>query len=178
MKKRPAANKKKVAVRKAAAPRKKMVKPIPEGYHTVTPYLSLQGAAEALEFYKKAFGARELMRLDAPGGKIAHAEMKIGDSIIMMADEFPDMDFLSPLTRGGSTVNLHLYVHKVDEMVDGAVKAGATLLRAVKDQFYGDRTGSVRDPFGHVWHLATHTEDLSKAELRKRADAAMKEMAG
>jgi PhnB protein len=170
LKKQPAAQK--------AAPRKKPVQPVPEGYHTVTPYLCLQHASQALEFYKKAFGARELMRLEAPGGKIGHAEMKIGNSIIMMADEFPDMDFLSPRTRGGTTVNLHLYVRKVDEMVDGAVKAGATLLRPVKDQFYGDRTGCVRDPFGHVWYLATHTEDLSKAELRKRADAAMKEMAG
>lgn len=176
MKQKPAA-KKKTAARKTAPPRKKAVKPIPEGYHTVTPYLCLQDATQALEFYKKAFGARELMRLEAPGGKIGHAEMKIGNSIVMMADEFPGMDFLSPLTRGGTTVNLHLYVAKVDQMVDGAVKAGATLLRPVKDQFYGDRTGSVRDPFGHVWHLATHTVDLSKAELRKRADAAMKEMA-
>ena len=177
MKSKPAA-KKKTAARKAPAPRKKAVKPIPDGYHTLTPYLCLQDAKQAIDFYKKAFGARELMRLDAPGGKIGHAEIKIGDSIIMMADEFPGMDFLSPLTRGGTTVNLHLYVKKVDEMVDGAVKAGAKLLRPVKDQFYGDRTGCVQDPFGHVWYLATHTEDLSKAELRKRADAAMKEMAG
>jgi len=169
--------KRKAAAGKAAkkpAPRKK-VAPIPAGYHAVTPYLSIRGAAAALEFYKKAFGAKEIMRMPGPKGDIGHAEIKIGDSRIMLADEYPEMQFLSPASRGGTTVTIHLYVTDVDAMVARAVAAGAKLTRPVADQFYGDRTGSLEDPFGHVWHVATHKEDLSMAELRKRAEQAAKQ---
>ena len=146
----------------------------PAGYHTVTPYLCLQGAAEALEFYKRAFGALETLRIAGPEGKIGHAEIQIGDSRIMLADEFPAMDFLSPQSRGGSTIHIHLYVDDVDSRVAQAVAAGASLKKPVKDEFYGDRIGSVVDPFGHVWHIATRKEDLSSAELARRAEQAMK----
>ena len=155
----------------------KKVKPVPAGYHAVTPYLSLAGAAEALAFYKRAFGATEVMRMPGPGGTIGHAEISIGDSRIMVADEFPDMDFLGPRARGGSAVHLHLYVEDVDAVVARAVAAGGTMKRAVQDQFYGDRTGTVEDPFGHIWHIATHKEDLSPEELARRADQAMKKTA-
>jgi PhnB protein len=163
---------KRKARKKTAAP-KKPVKPIPEGYHSVTPYLSAREAARALEFYKKAFGAKEIMRMPGPEGKIGHAEIRIGDSRIMVADEHPQMDFLGPQSRGGTTVHLHVYVKDVDATVAQAVAAGAKLTRPVKDQFYGDRLGTVEDPFGHVWHLATHKEDLSAAEMRKRAEQAV-----
>jgi PhnB protein len=149
------------------------VKPIPDGYHTVTPYLVVKGAASAIDFYKKAFGATELMRMASPDGRVGHAEIRIGDSRIMLSDEYPEMQFVSPQSRGGTTVHLHVYMKNVDAVVERAVAAGAKLLRPVQDQFYGDRTGSVEDPFGHMWHLATHKEDLSKAELRKRAEKAM-----
>lgn len=162
------------AAKKLTAPRKK-VSPIPAGYHAVTPYLSIRGAAEALEFYKKAFGAKEIMRMPGPKGDIGHAEIRIGDSRIMLADEYPDIQFLSPASRGGTTVSIHLYVKDVDAMVERAVAAGAKLTRPVADQFYGDRTGSLEDPFGHMWHVATHKEDLSMAELRKRAEQAAKQ---
>jgi PhnB protein len=162
------------AAKKPAAPRKK-VAPIPAGYHAVTPYLSIRGAAEALEFYKRAFGAKEIMRMPGPKGDIGHAEIRIGDSRIMLADEYPEIQFLSPASRGGTTVSIHLYVKDVDAMVARAVAAGAKLTRPVADQFYGDRTGSLEDPFGHVWHVATHKEDLSMAELRKRAEQAAKQ---
>ena len=148
------------------------VKSVPEGYHSVTPYLIINGATAAIEFYKKAFGATELFRFPAPGGKIGHAEIKIGDSPIMLADEHPQMQFVGPATRGGTTVHLHVYVPDVDKLVAKALTAGARLVRPVKDQFYGDRLGTVEDPFGHVWHLATHKEDLSKAEMKKRAEKA------
>jgi PhnB protein len=149
-------------------PRKK-VKPIPAGYHAVTPYLSIRGAAKAIDFYKKAFGAVEVMRMPGPGGLLGHAEIKIGDSRIMLSDEYASMDFLGPQSRGGSTVHIHLYVKDADAMAERAVAAGAKLVRPVEDKFYGDRTGTVEDPFGHVWHLATHTRDLSMAELRRGA---------
>jgi PhnB protein len=151
---------------------------IPAGYHSVTPYLACGDAAGAIEFYKKAFGAAEVMRMPAPGGKIGHAEVKIGDSRVMLTDEYAQMNFLSPQSRGGTTVHIHLYVKDVDAMMERAVAAGAKILREVKDQFYGDRTGSLEDPFGHVWHIATHKQDLSMAELRKGAEKAMKEMGG
>jgi PhnB protein len=147
------------------------VKPIPEGYHTIIPYLSIKGAADAIEFYKKAFGASESMRVAQPDGRIGHAELRLGDSRIMLADEFPDMDFRSPLSMGGSPVHIHLYVESVDTVVGRAVSAGAKVIRPVQDQFYGDRTGTVADPYGHVWHVATHTEDLSPEEIGKRAAA-------
>ncbi|HWM43892.1 MAG TPA: VOC family protein [Burkholderiales bacterium] len=156
----------------------KRVKPIPAGYHSVTPYLACGDAARAIDFYKKAFGATEVMRMAGPDGKVGHAEVKIGDSRVMLTDEYRDMDFLSPITRGGTTVHIHLYVADADKMAARAVGAGAKLVQPVQDKFYGDRTGTVRDPFGHVWHLATHTEDLSMAELRKRGEKAMKEMSG
>ena len=151
------------------------VKSIPEGYHSITPYLAIAGAADAIAFYKKAFGATEVMRMAAPGGKVGHAEVEIGGSRIMLADEYPDMGFLSPKTIGGSPVGLHLYVEDVDAVTRQAVAAGAKELRPVKNQFYGDRTGTIEDPFGHVWHIATHKEDLSPDELKRRADEAMKQ---
>jgi len=150
------------------------VKPIPEGYHAITPYLSIKGASDAIEFYKKAFGASEVMRMAQPDGRIGHAELQFGDSRIMLADEHPEMDFRSPRAIGGTPVMLHLYVDDVDTVVSRAVSAGAKALRPVEDQFYGDRSGSVVDPYGHVWHVATHKEDLSMDEIRKRAAAAHK----
>jgi PhnB protein len=147
------------------------VKSVPEGYHTIIPYLSIKGAAAAIEFYKKAFGATESMRLAQPDGRIGHAELQLGDSRLMLADEFPDMDFRSPLSMGGSPVHIHMYVDNVDTIVSRAVAAGAKVIRPVQDQFYGDRTGTVADPYGHVWHVATHTEDVSPDEIRKRAAA-------
>ena len=149
--------------------KRKKVKPVPAGYHAVTPYLSIRGASEAIDFYKKALGAKELMRMPGPDGKVGHAEIQIGDSRIMLADEHPQMQFTGPATRGGTTVHLHVYFPTVDAQVAKALKAGAKLVRPIKDQFYGDRLGTIEDPFGHVWHLATHVEDLSKAELKKRA---------
>jgi PhnB protein len=158
------------------AKKARRVRPIPAGYHSVTPYLACGDAARAIEFYKQAFGAAEVMRIPGPSGTIGHAEVKIGDSRVMLTDEYREMDFLSPLTRGGTTVHIHLYVADADKMADQAVSAGAKLVQPVQDKFYGDRTGTVQDPFGHVWHLATHTEDLSMAELRKRGEKALKEM--
>ena len=148
-----------------------MVKPVPEGYHTVTPYLIFDGAGGAIEFYKRALGASEVLRLDDPSGRIHQAEIKIGDSCIMLADEHPELQALSPKTIGGSPVSLHVYVEDVDAAVDRAVKAGAKLVRPVADQFYGDRTGGVEDPFGYRWFIATHKEDLTIDEIRRRAAA-------
>jgi PhnB protein len=148
------------------------VKPIPEGYHTVTPYLIIKGAAEALEFYKKAFGATELFRMEQPNGKIGHAEIKIGDSPIMLADEHLEMKHASPKTLGGSPVSLLLYVEDVDTVFNRAIKAGAEQQLPVEDKFYGDRSGSVVDPFGHLWHIATHKEDVAPEEMEKRMAAA------
>ncbi|HET9492570.1 MAG TPA: VOC family protein [Methylomirabilota bacterium] len=147
------------------------VKPIPDGYHAVTPYLSVAGAAGAIDFYRKAFGAKEVMRMPGPNGTIGHAEIEIGGSRIMLADEYPDMNFRSPKSFGGSAVHIHLYVEDVDAVVKQAVSVGAKVLRPVADQFYGDRMGSLEDPFGHVWHVATHQTDLSMEELTKRAAA-------
>ena len=147
------------------------VKPIPDGYHTITPYICVNDAANAIEFYKKAFGATELMRLDHPSGKIGHAEIKIGDSHLMLADEFPEMNFRSPQTLGGAPVSLYLYVEDVDAVADQAVAAGAKVVREVKDQFYGDRSGTLEDPYGHVWNIATHKEDVSLEEINKHATA-------
>jgi PhnB protein len=154
------------------------VRSIPEGYHSVTPYLAVDDAAAALEFYKQAFGARERMRMAAAGGKVGHAEIEIGGSCVMLADEYPDMGFRSPKAIGGTPVSLHLYVEDVDAVVRQAVAVGAKEVRPVKDQFYGDRTGTIEDPFGHTWHIATHKEDLSPDELKRRADEAMKQGGG
>jgi PhnB protein len=147
------------------------VKPIPDGYHTVTPYLTIKNAAAALDFYKQAFGAEECFRMTDPQGKIGHAEIRIGDSSIMLCDEFPEMGGTSPDTLGGSPVMIHLYVEQVDALVDRAVKAGGRLERPVADQFYGDRAGMVVDPFGHKWWIATHVEELAPDEIKKRAAA-------
>jgi PhnB protein len=147
------------------------VKYIPQGYHTATPYLIVKGAARAIDFYKQAFGATELMRFPGPGGSIGHAEIRIGDSPIMLADEAPQMGYRSPTSIGGTPVSLMLYVEDVDKVADRAVKAGAKLERAVADQFYGDRNGTIHDPFGHVWTIATHKEDVSPEEMQRRAAA-------
>ena len=147
------------------------IKPIPDGYHSVTPYLSIQGAAEAIEFYKRAFNATELFRLVAPSGEIGHAEIKIGDSPIMLADPCEEGTFRNPQSLGGSSVGLHVYVDDVDALFTQAVDAGAKIVRPVQDQFYGDRTGTLEDPFGHVWFLATHKKELTPEEINKRAEA-------
>jgi PhnB protein len=144
------------------------VKPIPEGYHSVTPYLAVRNASTALDFYQKAFGAIELMRMPDDQGRVAHAEIKIGDSPIMLADEHPELDFLGPESRGGSSVALLIYTEDVDALFRRALEAGATEVRPLKDEFYGDRMGTVRDPFGHVWHLSTHKEDVSPEEMEER----------
>ncbi len=147
-------------------------KPIPDGYHTATPDLIVNDAALAIEFYKKAFGATELLRMAKPDGKIGHAEIRIGDSTIMLADEFPEMGARSPQSFGGSPVSIFLYVENVDAVFAQTVAAGAVVQRPVADQFYGDRMGGVKDPFGHAWYIATHTEDVSPEEMRKRAATA------
>jgi PhnB protein len=147
------------------------VKPVPEGYPRLTPYLILSGASDAIAFYQAALGATEVMRMDDPGGRIQHAEISIGDSRIMLADEHPEIEALSPKTIGGSPVSLHLYVEDVDAAVEHAVAAGAKLTRPVADQFYGDRVGGIEDPFGYRWFLATHQEDLTMDEIRRRAAA-------
>ncbi|MBV8936045.1 MAG: VOC family protein [Alphaproteobacteria bacterium] len=149
----------------------RVVKPIPEGYHTVTPYLILNAAADAIAFYKKALGAAEVIRMDDPSGRIHHAEITIGGSRIMLADEHPEIQALSPKTIGGSPVWLHLYVEDVDAAVERAVAAGAKLTRPVANQFYGDRVGGIEDPFGYRWFIATHNEDLTMDEIRRRAAA-------
>jgi PhnB protein len=144
------------------------VKPIPDGYHTATPYLIVRDAARAIAFYTQAFGATELMRLPAPNGKLGHAEIKIGNSPIMLADEFPEMGHRSPQSLGGAAVSLLLYVEDVDKRFSQAIAAGAKALKPVADQFYGDRSGTLEDPFGHVWTLATHTEDVAPEEIQRR----------
>jgi len=143
---------------------------IPEGHHTAAPYLCTRDAARALEFYRQAFGAVEVMRIAMPDGKIGHAEITIGDSLIMIADEFPEHN-RSPQTLGGTTVMIHLYVEDVDALASRAVAAGATLAVPVSDQFYGDRSGRLIDPFGHVWVVASHIEDVTVAEMRRRLAA-------
>lgn len=149
------------------------VKAIPDGYHTATPYLIVQNATAAIEFYKRALGATELMRLTDPEGKVAHAEIKIGNSPIMLADELPTMGFRSPRSLGGSAVSLMIYMEDVDAKFRQATDAGARVLMPVKDQFYGDRSGTLEDPFVHVWTLATHIEDVPLEEINRRAKAAM-----
>ncbi len=150
------------------------VKPVPDGYHSVTPYLIVDGAAKALDFYKRVFGATERMRMAGPGGKVGHAEISIGDSVIMLADEHPEMGARGPRAFGGSPVSVMLYVADVDATVKTAVAAGAKLLRPVEDKFYGDRSGSIEDPFGHHWHVSTHIEDVPPDEMARRAAAATK----
>jgi PhnB protein len=149
-----------------------MVKPIPDGYPRVTPYLIIEGAAEAIDFYRSVFGAEERFRLPAPEGRIGHAELAIGNSVIMLADQAPEMDARDPNTVGGTPVSLHVYVEDSDAVFARAIEAGARELRPVEDRFYGDRSGAFEDPFGHRWDVATHVEDVPPEEMDKRmADA-------
>jgi PhnB protein len=151
------------------------VKPIPDGYHAVTPYLIVAGAAAAIEFYKHVFGATEQMRMAGPAGRIGHAELRIGDSVVMLADEVPDMGYRGPKGYGGSAVSLMVYVDDVDATFQRALAAGAIERRAVQNQFYGDRSGTLEDPFGHTWTVSTHIEDLTSDEMIQRAEQAMKQ---
>ncbi len=167
---------KRKAKKQAAKPRakkaatKKRVSAVPSGYRTLTPQLMVRGAAEAIDFYKRALGARQLMRMASPDGKIMHAELKVGDSVFFLGDEFPDTGGKSPQTLGGVTGSLHVYVPNVDVAFKRAVDAGAQVTMPVADMFWGDRYGKVRDPFGHEWGLATHKEDLTPAQQKKRAE--------
>jgi len=148
---------------------RRRVRAVPSGYHAVTPYLSVRGAAEAIEFYTRALGAHEVMRMPGPDGKLGHAEIRIGDSRVMLSDEYEGLDFVGPKTRGGTTVHLHVYVKDSDAVVERARAEGAKVVRPVADQFYGDRLGTIEDPFGHVWHIATHVEDVPPEEMTRRA---------
>jgi PhnB protein len=150
-----------------------MAKPIPDGYPRVTPYLIIDGASAAIDFYRSVFGARERMRMPAPDGRVGHAELEIGDSLIMLADEFPEMEARGPKAVGGTPVSLHVYVEDADGVFDRAIQAGARALQAVEDKFYGDRSGQFEDPFGHHWSVATHVEDVPPDEMAARAAAAM-----
>jgi uncharacterized glyoxalase superfamily protein PhnB len=167
-KKRPKAKARKAAPRKA-----KKVEAVPARYGSVTPALTVRGGSDAIAFYQKAFGARELSRMPGPGGKLMHAEIKIGDSIVMLSDEFPEMGSRSPLTVGGTSTTIMLYVKDVDAAFRRAVEAGATVTMPLADQFWGDRYGGLVDPFGHQWALATHKEDLSPKEMMRRMEAFM-----
>jgi PhnB protein len=146
---------------------------IPEGYPQISPYLHVDGASDAIDFYKSVFGATERMRMPSPGGKVGHAELEIGDALVMLADEHPEMGVLGPKSIGGTPVTISIYVDDVDSVFERAVSAGATALRPVEDQFYGDRNGQFEDPFGHHWSVATHVEDVPPDEMAKRAAAAM-----
>jgi PhnB protein len=150
--------------------------PIPEGYHTASAYLAVDDAARAIEYYTKAFGAKEIVRMDAPGGKIGHAELEVGDSRIMLSDPFPQASTRPPKELGGTSASVFMYVEDVDAVVKQAVDAGATVAMEVADQFWGDRFGTITDPFGHVWSIATHVEDVPPEEIAERAKAAMAEM--
>ena len=152
-------------------------KPIPEGYNTVTPYLAVDDAAQAIEYYKKAFGAKERARMDAPNGKIGHAELEIGDSLVMLSDPFPHATTRPPKELGGTSGSVFMYVEDVDAVVKKAVDEGATITMEVADQFWGDRFGSIQDPFGHSWSIATHVEDVPPEEMAERAKEAMAGMA-
>ncbi|MEV4194794.1 VOC family protein [Streptomyces toxytricini] len=149
------------------------MKPVPEGYPRITPYLCCDGAAEAIDFYVSVLGATERMRMPAPGGRIGHAELDLGNSVIMLADEHPDMGFRSPKSVGGTPVTLHVYVEDVDAVFAAAIARGARELRPVRDEFYGDRTGQIEDPYGHRWSLASHVEDVPEEEMERRAREAV-----
>lgn len=149
------------------------VKPIPDGYPQVTPYLHVDGAAQAIEFYKNVFGATERMQMPAPGGKIGHAELEIGDSVLMLADEFPDMGIRGPAAFGGTPVMISVYVEDVDAAYQRALDGGAKSIRELENQFYGDRSAQFEDPFGHRWVIATHVEDVPPEEMERRAAEAM-----
>jgi len=150
------------------------VKAIPEGYNSITPYLVIKGAAAAIDFYKKAFGATEIMRMPQPDGRIGHAELRIGGSVVMLADEFPEMDHVSPKTLGGTPVSLLLYVENADATFERAVSLGSKVIKPLQNQFYGDRSGFLEDPFGHRWSIATHIEDVSPEEMQRRMASAQK----
>jgi PhnB protein len=152
------------------------VKPVPDGYHTLTPFLTVRDAIKAIEFYKQAFGAEQRGVMKGPDGKVMHAELKIGDSIIMLSDEFPDFGAKSPESIGGSAMGLHIYLDGVDAAFERAVKAGAEVEMPVADQFWGDRYGKLKDPFGHKWSIGTHIKDLSMDEMKKGMDEAMAKM--
>ena len=152
------------------------VKPIPDGYHTLTAVLAVEDASGAIDFYKRAFGAKERMRMDAPGGKIAHAELEIGDSLIMLSDPFPQSNVKPPNEAGTSTMSIFMYSEDVDAAIEQAVNAGATLTTPAEDMFWGDRFGTVTDPYGHQWSISTHTRDLSPQEIEEAGKAAMAEM--
>jgi PhnB protein len=154
------------------------VQPIPEGYHSLTPYLAVEDASKAIEFYKDAFGADEVVRMPGPDGKIAHAELQIGDSKLMLSDPFPQSNVRPPSERGGPTASVFMYVDDVDVIFQQAQRAGAEVVTELEDMFWGDRFGTLSDPFGHVWSIATHKEDLSEEEMAERSKAAMAEMAG
>jgi PhnB protein len=151
------------------------VKSVPEGYPSLSPYLIVRDGAAAIDFYQKVFGATLRMKLDAPGGRVGHAELEIGNGLVMLADEHPEMGALAPTTIGGTPVGLHLYLEDVDAVAKKAIAAGATLKRPVENQFYGDRLGSIIDPFGHLWHISTHVEDVPPDEIGRRAAAVAKE---
>ena len=154
------------------------VKPIPDGYPRISPYLHVDGAGDAIKFYTEVLGATERMRMPTPDGKVGHAELEVGDSLIMLADEAPDMGVRGPKAFGGSPITLSVYVEDVDDVFERALKAGATSVRPVENQFYGDRRGVFEDPFGHQWNVATHVEDVPPEEMPKRAAEAMSQMAG
>jgi PhnB protein len=154
------------------------VKPIPDGYRSVSPYLAVDDAAEAIEYYKAVFRAKERVRMDAPDEKVSHAELEIGDSLVMLSDSFPQSETRPPSELGGTSAGIFLYVEDVDAVVKRAVDAGATVTMEVADQFWGDRFGSIKDPYGHVWSIATHVEDVPPEEMAERAKAAMAAMAG
>ncbi len=151
------------------------VNPIPEGYPRICASLIVDGAGDAIEFYKDVFGATERMRMEGPPGKLGHAELEVDDSIIMLADEFPDMGYVGPKKIGGTPITMMIYVEDVDATFQKALAAGATSVREIEDQFYGDRSGSIEDPWGHRWHIATHVEDVSPDEMDRRAAAMMSE---
>lgn len=150
------------------------VRPIPKGYNSITPYLVVDGADKAIAYYKKVFGAKELFRMAAPGGKIGHAELRIGDSVVMLADEWPQMGFKGPKAYGGAAVSILLYVEKCDAVYKKALAGGGAEIKPMQDQFYGDRSGTFVDPFGHVWTIATHVKDVSPKEMKKAAAAMAK----
>jgi PhnB protein len=169
VKKKSSSKLKKRTLKKTAVKRKaKKVTAIPKGYHSITAYLIVSNGAQAIEFYKKVFGAKEMIRMERPSGKIGHAELKIGNARIMLADECTQMNAYSPHTVGGCPVGIHLYIKDVDNIIKRAVASGARLTREVQDMFYGDRNGSIEDPFGHKWTVSTHIEDVTPAQLKKR----------
>jgi PhnB protein len=155
-----------------------MPQPVPEGYHTITPYLAVENASEAIDFYQRAFGAQERVRMDGPGGAIMHAELQVGDSMIMLSDPFPQSSTTPPKQLGGTSVSIFAYVENIDDVYKQAIDAGASSLMEPDDMFWGDRFGSVQDPFGHSWTIATHIEDVEPEEMQRRSEEFMSQMAG